>query len=53
MSWPWSKSSQQKQVQRQEQTVDQNYASGTLYMAMSTLEEIQQFYKGQKTVKQF
>ena len=30
----------QKQISKQEQAVDQNYANGTLFMAMSTLEQL-------------
>ena len=35
----------QTRVQKREQVVDQNYANGTLFMAMSTLETLQNKYE--------
>ena len=41
----------QGQRQRQNQIVDQNYANGVLFMAMSTLETLQQKYNGERRPK--
>ena len=41
----------QRQTTKQEQAVDQNYANGTLFMAMSTLEQLEQAHSGKKQPK--
>ena len=52
MHWLGFGSKTQSSIQKQEQAVDQNYASSTLFMVMSSLEEIQHFYQG-KGPKEF